>query len=509
MSLSDAVSATVAAFRRRPGDLLPWYLLGAAIPAVVRVVPFLAAVVGYGYLRATGRWAAITQQIGELEADPPDPQADPEAFEAWAQGFEPILEQFLTPVTLALVAATILGSLLVGIALAAAVPAGQLTACSARLRNNRGVAAGFAGARRYWLSFLGLYVLELLAWIAVALAVGIAAALVGGLLAVTTGSTLPALVVGVAAAVVAIALFAAVRAVFAFAPVAVVVDDTTALESVSNAVAFVRSRPVAAGFYYALAIGTTVAISIASGALVYVNVISVVSLVSVLLALPALDLLKTALYNDYRGRLAPPAPVERSVRTQFRDGIRHGWAEMTTFVRRTPGTHALVVALALASFWAGWAVAEPLAGSVETSIAARLEGHVPPAAALEFFGNNWTVAMTTAVSGVVLLLPALASLLFNGVFMGFFARTEVDPVELLAFVAPHGVLEIPAILVASALGIRLSVLGWRTYRGRESRTALGDALERAFWVLVGVGILLAVAAFIEGFVSPYYYELFL
>jgi len=38
---------------------------------------------------------------------------------------------------------------------------------------------------------------------------------------------------------------------------------------------------------------------------------------------------------------------------------------------------------------------------------------------------------------------------------------------------------------------------------------LADTLERAFWVLVGIGMVLAVAALIEGFVSPYYYRPFL
>jgi len=64
-------------------------------------------------------------------------------------------------------------------------------------------------------------------------------------------------------------------------------------------------------------------------------------------------------------------------------------------------------------------------------------------------------------------------------------------------------------LISGALGIRLGIVSWRTFRGRRPLDAFVDALETAFWVLVGVGVLIAVAAFIEGFVSPYYWKPFL
>jgi Integral membrane protein DUF95. len=53
------------------------------------------------------------------------------------------------------------------------------------------------------------------------------------------------------------------------------------------------------------------------------------------------------------------------------------------------------------------------------------------------------------------------------------------------------------------------VVAWRAFRGRLSRTGFADAIENAFWVLVGIGVLIAVAALIEGFVSPYYWRPFL
>ncbi|EMA33198.1 stage II sporulation protein M [Halobiforma nitratireducens] len=509
-SLSDTISAVVAVFRRRPGDILPLYVLGAAIPAIARAVPFLAAAVGYLYLETTGRLEAAREELAGIEMSPPDPEADPDAFEAWVEEFVPVAEQLLTVPTVTLTVVSVLLFVLLLIVLFPLVSAAQLSACYGRLRDERGLVAGIAGSRRYAGRFLALYILEFVLWIFVIVGFGaVLGALVGvfSLAGLPLAGVLAALLVGL----LAVGVLAAVRALFAFAPVAVVVDDAGVFGSLSATTSFIRAQPVGAGFYYVVAVVSTVALSLLTGLLALLEAASIVAVVSVFLLLPALDLLKTAIYCDHRGRLTPPAPPERSLREQFSRGVGRGWAEMLSFVRSTPVTHAVVIVLAVGSFWAGWRAAAPLVGveGLEASIAARLEGHVPPAAALEFFGNNWMVALTTAVGGLALAVPAIVSLLFNGIFIGVYGRLEVEPMEFLAFVVPHGLFEIPAILIASALGIRLGVVFWRVVRGRTGRVAFADRLEQAFWVLIGVGVLLAIAAFIEGFVSPYYYQPFL
>ena len=45
--------------------------------------------------------------------------------------------------------------------------------------------------------------------------------------------------------------------------------------------------------------------------------------------------------------------------------------------------------------------------------------------------------------------------------------------------------------------------------GHEPVSYLADAIERGFRVLDGMGVMLAVAALLEGFVSPYYYRFLL
>ncbi|AGB38007.1 stage II sporulation protein M [Natronococcus occultus] len=507
MALSESVAAAIAVLRRRPADILPFYLLGAAIPAIVRVLPFLGIAVAFVYLELSGRLDAALTEFETGVPEPPDPETDPEAFEAWAENVAPLAEQLFPFELQVLAIAVVLGSIVLAVALYAAVSAAQLSSCYGRLRDDRGLVIGLVGAGRFWLRFIGLYVLEIAAWLAVGVLVFVGTALLGAALAPAAGAA--AVFVLLPALLLAIVAFAAIRAVFAFAPVAVVVDDAGVFGSLSATLGFLRRHPVAAGFYYVLAIGASVAMSVLTGLFVFLEVPSLGTLLTTLLVFPFLDLLKTALYGGPKGKLSPPSAPERPFRSRFADGLRRGMAEMFSFVRATPFLHAFVVVAAVGTFWAGWELAEPLAGTVETSIDERLEGHVPPTAALEFFGNNWTVAYTTAFGGLALAIPALFSLAFNGVVLGAVARLEVEIAELAAFVIPHGILEVPAIFVASALGLWLGVVGWRAFRGRASRRDVVEALERAFWVVIGLGIVLAVAAFIEGFVSPYYYELFL
>ena len=151
MTLSDAVGAAVAVLRRRPADILPWYLLGAAVPAIARVIPFLAIAVGYAYLAVTGRLETIRALLADIDTDPPDPNAEPEAFGEWLTELEPVAEQLATPELIALALVTLGLTLLVTVLLNAVVAAGQLSACHARLRDGRGLIAGIEGARRYWL----------------------------------------------------------------------------------------------------------------------------------------------------------------------------------------------------------------------------------------------------------------------------------------------------------------------------------------------------------------------
>ncbi|GAA0548333.1 stage II sporulation protein M [Halorubrum ejinorense] len=501
MDLSAAVTATIATLRRRPADLLPFYLLGTAVPVIARLGTFVALAGIYLHLELTGRLAAARDALAGLE--PPPETQDPAALEAWAEGVTPAFEPLLTPTVGILFVGGVLVTAALGLFAYTVISAGQLSAVVATLRRERALVGGIAGARSRWPTFLGLYVAELLLWVGVialgALAVG-AAFLANPFLGAAVA--IAALLVGFVAVML-------VRVLFAFAPVAVVVDDAGVVEAVEGAGGFVRSNPTDAAAYLVVAVGALIAVSSAASGVAFLGGGAVVALASAVVVAPALDLLKTVLYGDYRGTVDPLDPPEAGVRTQLVGGLRRGWRELVGFVRATPGHHALAVATAVGFGAVGWVAVGSFGGTVTTSIEGRLVGHVPPVAALAFFGNNWGVAIATAFSGVGFVVPALSSLAFNGVALGATAALEENLPALVAFVVPHGIFEIPALVVSGALGIHLGAVSWRTFRGDERRERLADALETGFWVTVGLGLLLGLAAVIEGFVSPYYWRPFL
>lgn len=501
MELADAVRAVFTTMRRRPGDLFPFYILGLAVPAIVRVLTFVGLGGVFAYLVTTGRLTAFREELTALE-EPPDPEADPAAFAEWSESLVPVFETVVTPVSVFLLIVTILVSLAFVFVLTAAVTGAQLATCFARLRQERGLVAGITGFRQYWLRMTGLYLLEITLWIVLTLTV----AFVIGAAAVV--SVVLAVFVGIFAGLAWLLGAVVIRAIFTFAPVALVVGDTSIIGALRRSVGFIRGEFMHAVSYWAIAIGVLLGWAAFSSTLAGIGIPSLAALGSFLLVAPALDLLKTVLYGEFRGKVDPLDSPEVGFIAQTKHGLTRGLRETGGFVRAAPWLHAAAFGTLAIGFITGWMAAEPLVGEFEASIDARIAALFPPTAAVEFFGNNWSVALSTAFSGVAAAIPAITSLWFNGFVFAIFFRLEAAPIELIAFVLPHGIIEIPAILIAGAVGFYLGIATWRTWRGRIGRDGLAEALERSFWVLIGVGVLLAVAGLIEGFVSPYYYQPF-
>lgn len=118
--------------------------------------------------------------------------------------------------------------------------------------------------------------------------------------------------------------------------------------------------------------------------------------------------------------------------------------------------------------------------------------------------NNIKVAFIAFATGILLCLPDLAVLLQNGLFLGVIAagvsRTDAG-LQFWSFVAPHGVIELPAITIAAAAGL---LLGLAIIEPGELRRvdALRAAGREAVVLLMGVVSFLVVAGLIEGFFSP-------
>jgi uncharacterized membrane protein SpoIIM required for sporulation len=500
MEFVDALQSILDGYRSRPAELLSVYFLSPAVTQVTRVVTYAGLAVAYAYLAVTGRLSRFRSELRTAGPDPPGPNADFETIQRWFEAVGPAFERLVPPEVLGILAVAVVLTVALFAVLYAVSTAAQLSCCRAILHDERGTVAAIAGARRHWTTLLGLLVTEV---VVVLLVTAVAVAPVVALAA----SPAAALLVGLLVGLVWLLAVVALRVFFAFAAVAVVVDGVGVRGGLGGSRRFVRSNPLWVLGYVFAVVGVLALVGSAA-ATGGTNSGAVSALLGFVVVSPLLDLLKTALYGDHAGGIAPPETPESSVFDQLRGGVRRGVDAMTSFVRSRPGLHAVAALLLVGGGLGGWALAGPYEGLVNASIEARLENYSPATATVAFAANNTAVAVSSAMSGLALGVPSAVALLFNGAVIGGLARLEVAPLALLAFVVPHGVVEIPALVVAGALGLSLGGTGWRALGGRTTRERLAERLEEAFWILVGVAVLLAVAGIIEGVFSPYYFRPF-
>jgi uncharacterized membrane protein SpoIIM required for sporulation len=127
-----------------------------------------------------------------------------------------------------------------------------------------------------------------------------------------------------------------------------------------------------------------------------------------------------------------------------------------------------------------------------------------PLASSLILTNNISVALATFASGITAGLGTVAMLILNGLLIGVISTACWQAgmsSQLWSFVAPHGVLELPAIFIAGGAGLLLArgLLFPGTLPRRDS---LIEAGGRAVRLVLGVIPILVIAGFIEGYLSP-------
>ncbi len=118
--------------------------------------------------------------------------------------------------------------------------------------------------------------------------------------------------------------------------------------------------------------------------------------------------------------------------------------------------------------------------------------------------NNITVCFLTFAGGITAGLWTLWSLFFNGLMLGVIAVAcgqRHMALSIWSFIAAHGALELPAIMLSGAAGLRIAsgILFPGTLRRRDS-IALGGA--EAVQLITGTIPMLIVAGTLEAFLSP-------
>jgi uncharacterized membrane protein SpoIIM required for sporulation len=129
---------------------------------------------------------------------------------------------------------------------------------------------------------------------------------------------------------------------------------------------------------------------------------------------------------------------------------------------------------------------------------------IKPLASSAIMTNNMSVGFTTFAFGITAGLGTIYMMAFNGLLIGVIGmacRLSGMSLQLWSFVAPHGVLELPAIFIAGGAGLRIAqgLLFPGVLPRRESLARAG--LEAVKLVLGTIPILI-IAGLIEAFVSP-------
>ena len=129
---------------------------------------------------------------------------------------------------------------------------------------------------------------------------------------------------------------------------------------------------------------------------------------------------------------------------------------------------------------------------------------IAPAASSAIMTNNLSVCFATFAGGITFGALTLYSLFFNGLLLGVIGvacQQHGMAVDLWSFVAPHGSLELPSIILSGAAGLRLAhgVLFPGIYRWRDSIALAGAEASR---IVAGIIPLLIIAGTLEGFFSP-------
>ena len=128
-----------------------------------------------------------------------------------------------------------------------------------------------------------------------------------------------------------------------------------------------------------------------------------------------------------------------------------------------------------------------------------------PAAAFasEVFTNNVRVAILAFAGGIAFCLLTAVILIYNGASLGVAAglfHAVGEAPRFWGLILPHGLLELTAVCVAGAAGLRL---GWTLIDpgDRLRSVALVEEGRRAMSIVLGLVVVFGVAGAIEGFVT--------
>lgn len=208
----------------------------------------------------------------------------------------------------------------------------------------------------------------------------------------------------------------------------------------------------------------------------------------------------------YRRTASPFATMKRFFTVTFPGSVWHirRFVLVAAFVTFAP---ALVLAAWLANNPEALEVASPEAARA-AYVSEEFEDYYSSAPAAEFATsvliNNIQVSFLAFALGVTLCVGTVYILAFNGANLGVALAVFIAAGQQTKFwglILPHGLLELSAVVIAGAAGLRL---GWTIIDPGDRRrgAAFTEEGRRSITVILGLILAFIVAGLIEGFITP-------
>jgi uncharacterized membrane protein SpoIIM required for sporulation len=118
--------------------------------------------------------------------------------------------------------------------------------------------------------------------------------------------------------------------------------------------------------------------------------------------------------------------------------------------------------------------------------------------------NNLLASVEIVGFGVFLGIFPIFALAINGLVLGYvyFYVSDITPLRFFSVILPHGLIELSALMIAITCGLRLGIACLMALAQEDKRTPLRNAGRDVVNMLPVVFLLLIIAGFIEGFISP-------
>jgi len=569
VNIGTAIRSAGRVLLERPASVLPVYLLVLGIAATTRVPVVVGIAVALGILAADGRLEALLEAVEgvdfeALEETGAEGELAPEAI---PPELETAVLDILSVELAAIVGLAVGTGIVVGIVSNGISNAAAINGIYGCLYDGDGVADAVVGVGRDWKAFVGITLVQVAVVLVgivplvvgaslfvVSPAAGVAATLVGGLLSVAISfvGLLALAFAGQSIVVEGTTLGGAIRrsAGFPFR------EPLAFLAYVLVALAVFGGLSVLGGLFAALGVSQLTGIISPLVAIPFLDAFKTAlyadrpfvsrSTQAEIESSPAVtdggsdrpepadaetesnevdgephrervttdtddERIGTDHESDADPRDGDPQPdtEKPAYRHQFVAAFRDGLSAVGEFIRAQPASMLAATVLFVGAAAAGWLLTAEFAVDLPAEEGVGdVFGAIPVGAFVMIAANNWLVSATAVFGGVALGVPTAVDMLLNGFIIGAVAGV-VEPIVFLALVAPHGIIEVPAILIAGGLGLHV---GWTVFgvvRGTQSSADLAEVLRLAYRVLLGLAIILVIAAFVEAFLTPTIAELVL